>query len=53
MAVLYGVDVGTINELIKKNYAGSELAEAATIRKFRIVQTEGTVIKKYFIATAD
>ena len=30
----------TINEHIKKIYADSELEEAATIRNFRIVQTE-------------
>ena len=42
MAVLYDVDVRTINEHIKKVYADGELVEGATIRKFRIVQTEGT-----------
>ena len=31
-----------INEHIKKIYADSELEEAATIRNFRIVQTEGS-----------
>lgn len=41
MAALYGVDVRTINEHIKKIYADSELTPEATIRKFRIVQTEG------------
>ena len=34
--------VPTINEHIKKIYADSELEESATIRNFRIVQTEGT-----------
>lgn len=42
MATLYDVDVRTINEHIKKIYADHELEEGATIRKFRIVQTEGT-----------
>ena len=42
MAALYGVDVRTVNEHIKKIYADGELTEQATIRKFRIVQTEGT-----------
>ncbi len=41
MAVLYDMDVRTVNEHIKKIYADSELLEAATIRKFRIVQSEG------------
>lgn len=42
MATLYDVDVRTINEHIQKIYADGELTEDATIRKFRIVQTEGT-----------
>ena len=42
MATLYGVDVRTINEHIKKIYFDSELEEEATIRNFRIVQTEGS-----------
>ena len=37
----YEVDVRTVNEHIKKIYADGELTEQATIRKFRIVQTEG------------
>ena len=41
MAALYEVDVRTVNEHIKKIYADGELTEQATIRKFRIVQTEG------------
>ncbi len=41
MAQLYDVSLPTINEHIKKIYGDSELAESATIRKFRIVQTEG------------
>ena len=40
-ATLYGVGLPTINEHIKKIYADSELEESATIRNFRIVQTEG------------
>lgn len=42
MAELYGVEVPTINEHIQKIYADRELEEEATIRNFRIVQTEGT-----------
>ena len=41
MAALYDVDVRTISEHIRKVYADSELDEGATIRKFRIVQSEG------------
>ena len=41
MAQLYDVDVRTINEHIKKIISDGELTETATIRKFRIVQTEG------------
>ncbi|MBD9340338.1 MAG: cell filamentation protein Fic [[Ruminococcus] lactaris] len=42
MATLYDVDVRTISDHIKKVYSDSELEETATIRKFRIVQTEGS-----------
>ena len=42
MATLYGVDVRTINEHIKKIYSDSELEKDSTIRNFRIVQTEGS-----------
>lgn len=42
MATLYDVDVRTINEHIKKIYSDSELEEDATIRNFRIVQTDGS-----------
>ena len=42
MATLYDVGLPTINEHIKKIYADSELEENATIRNFRIVQTEGS-----------
>lgn len=41
MGVLYDVDVRTVNEHLIKIYADTELAEEATIRNFRIVQTEG------------
>ncbi|MDY4921793.1 MAG: cell filamentation protein Fic, partial [Frisingicoccus sp.] len=42
MAALYDVDVRTISDHIKKVYFDSELEEQSTIRKFRIVQTEGS-----------
>lgn len=42
MATLYDVDVRTISDHIKKVYSDSELEETATIRKFRIVQAEGS-----------
>ena len=42
MATLYDVDVRTVNDHIKKIYSDAELEESETIRKFRIVQTEGT-----------
>ena len=42
MATLYDVDVRTINEHIKKIYSDSKLEKDATIRNFRIVQTEGS-----------
>ncbi len=42
MAQLYDVEVHTINEHIKKIFLDDELQEAATIRKYRIVQTEGS-----------
>jgi len=41
MAQLYDVDVRTINFHIQKVYEDGELEEGATIRNFRIVQTEG------------
>jgi len=41
MATLYDVGLPTINEHIKKIFDDSELQEESTIRKFRIVQTEG------------
>lgn len=42
LAVLYEVETNTINYHIKKIFEDSELEETATIRKFRIVQTEGS-----------
>ena len=42
MAALYDINVRTINEHIKKIYDDSELESISTIRKFRIVQTEGS-----------
>ncbi len=42
IAALYDVGLPTINEHIKKIYADGELTQEATVRKFRIVQTEGT-----------
>jgi hypothetical protein len=41
LAVLYDVEVPTINYHLKKIFADAELSRAATIRKFLIVQTEG------------
>lgn len=45
LATLYGVDVMTINDHIKKIYSDCELSEDATIRKFRIVQNEGVTAR--------
>jgi len=42
MAVLYDVELPTINEHISKIYKDSELDEKATIRNFRIVRVEGS-----------
>lgn len=42
MAQLYDVDIRTVNEHIKKIYGDGELIQEATIRKIRIVQTEGS-----------
>ncbi|MES1951930.1 hypothetical protein S4A8_13795 [Salinisphaera sp. S4-8] len=41
MADLYQKDVRTVNEHLKNIFAEDELAPDATIRKFRIVRTEG------------
>jgi hypothetical protein len=42
MADLFQKDVRTINEHIQNIYEEGELSPDSTIRKFRIVQTEGT-----------
>ena len=42
LSTLYDVDVRTISDHIQKIYADIELIEDATIRNYRIVQTEGT-----------
>ncbi len=48
MAVLFQKAKSTINEHIKNIYAESELEESATIREFRMVQSEGNrMIARY------
>ncbi|AKC68899.1 virulence RhuM family protein [Pandoraea oxalativorans] len=42
MAELFGVDVRTVSEHLKNIFASDELTAEATIRKFRIVQQEGS-----------
>ena len=42
MSSLFDVSVPTVNEHLKNIYASGELEQESTIRKFRIVQTEGT-----------
>lgn len=42
MAELFGVKVHTVNYHLKEIFKSGELDEKATIRKFRIVRTEGT-----------
>jgi hypothetical protein len=44
MAVLYNVDVATVNEHLKNIFSDSELSEKVTVRKFLIVQQEGNRI---------
>ena len=41
MASLFDVEVNTINYHLKEIYKSGEIQEEPTIRKFRIVQTEG------------
>lgn len=41
MAELFQIGVGTVNHHLKAIFAEGELAPAATIRRYRIVQTEG------------
>lgn len=42
MAELFGVDVRTVNEHLRNIFDSGELPEEATLRKIRIVRTEGT-----------
>jgi len=42
LAALYNVEIPTINGNIKRIFSDHELEEKATIRNFRIVQTEGS-----------
>lgn len=42
MAELFDVDVRTINEHLQNLFNSNEIEKISTIRKFRIVQTEGT-----------
>lgn len=41
IAELFGVDVRTVSEHLRKIFTNNELSEPSTIRKFRIVQNEG------------
>ncbi|MES9857956.1 MAG: virulence RhuM family protein [Sedimenticola sp.] len=41
MGTLYGVNVRTVNEHLKKIFSDSELEENSVIRKFRITATDG------------
>lgn len=41
MADLFGVEVNTVNYHLKEIFSSDELTEEATIRKIRMVQTEG------------
>ena len=41
LAELFAVDVRTVSEHLKNIYESDELERAATLRKFRTVQTEG------------
>ncbi|MDR1685569.1 MAG: hypothetical protein LBR82_03850 [Desulfovibrio sp.] len=50
LAALYGVEVNTVNEHIAKVFADQELATEATIRNFRIVQTERVLPKECFVS---
>ncbi len=42
MSELFGVEVNTVNYHLKEIFKSGELSPEATIRKFRIVQKEGT-----------
>ncbi|MFV0322360.1 MAG: RhuM family protein [Alphaproteobacteria bacterium] len=41
LADIFKVNIRTVNEHIKNIFDSDELSKSATIRKFRIVQTEG------------
>ena len=41
MAQLFGIEISTTNYHLKEIYNSNELDENSTIRKIRIVQTEG------------
>ncbi len=41
LAELFGVDVRTVSEHLRNIYSGGELSEGATLRKIRMVRTEG------------
>lgn len=43
MAELFGIEVQTVNYHLKEIFKSGELDESSTIRKIRIVQTEGTL----------
>jgi hypothetical protein len=43
MAELFQIGVNTVNHHLKELYAEGELEESATIRRYRIVQTESVV----------
>jgi hypothetical protein len=53
IGVLFEVDVRTINEHLGNIYQNGELHKEATIRKFRIVQTEGKVTQEIAKAFAE
>ncbi len=42
MATLYGVSISAVNQHLKKIYADEEISQEATIKKFLIVQNEGS-----------
>ncbi len=42
LAELFGVDVRTVSEHLRNIYGSGELSEGATLRKIRMVRTEGT-----------
>lgn len=42
LAELFGVDVRTVSEHLRNVYESGELSEEATLRKIRMVRTEGS-----------